>query len=276
MYEKDCYDEMAESLTGFWKFMLIFALLITGLVTYVNALGKLEQRNDTNVLTTAFIFAPPEEERILQIFAYTTENDRGRWMTGLRRLYDNTEVCATGMDATLEFYGEGIIELQYSDHVGRSITFGRPHDGEVADKITGLDGYAKRDDAMIAVIPANVQRNIDLGGEIVDWHFMGTREEFVDYNRVYNQYYGEANPEVSLQFWHCRRFVSETHLFVTMYSHWRQSEVIATATLRIRSHDRWRDAHARNELADQTNPYTLSNTTVEVIDYWQADDWTKE
>jgi len=277
MHETDHIDEIAESLKSYWKFMLVFALMIMGLVTYVNALGMLTERNDTNIMLTAYIDAPPEEERILQIFAYTMEkDDAGKWTSGLRRLYDGKAVSTVGMDPTLEIYGEGTIELQFSDHVGRSIRFGRPHEGEIAERIIGLDGYAKRDDAMIAVIPANVQRNIDLGGEIVDWHFMGTREEFKDYNRVYNQYYGEANPEVSLQFWHCRRFVQETHLFITLHSHWRQSEVIATATLRLRSHDRWRDVHARNQLNDPTDPYTLSNTTVELVDYWQADDWVKE
>ncbi|MBQ2709014.1 MAG: hypothetical protein IJF67_12180 [Clostridia bacterium] len=278
MHETDHIDEIAESLKSYWKFMLAFALLIMGLVTYVNALGMLTERNDTNILLTAYIDAPPEEERILQIFAYTMEkDDRGKWTSGLRRLYDGEMARATTMDPQLEFYGEGFIELQYSDHVGRSIAFGRPHEGDIADRVTGKNGWAYRENEMLAAIPASIIRNIDpRTDEVADWHFDGTEFKYRDYNRISYQYLGEADPNVSLAFWHCRRYMSETHLFVTLHSNWRQSEVIATATLRLRSHYKWRDTYARNQLTDRTDPYMLSNTTVELVDYWQADDWVKE
>jgi len=275
MNNTDHLDELAYSLSSFWKFMLIFALIITGVVSYVNVLGKLNARNDNNILLTAYNTAPPEEERILKILAYSwLKSEAGEWEDGLNLLRDKQAVTSITMDPQIEFRGDGFIELQFTDHVGRDIVFGRPKDGEIVERMIGKSGWAYRKDEMLAVIPASVSRNIDFfTDEIIDWHFEGTDFKYRDYNVIYNQYLGEADSNVSLAFWHCRRFMQETHLFVTLHSDWRQREVIATATLRFRSYHKWRDDYARNEFSDKHDPYMGSCTTIELIDYWEADSW---
>ncbi|MBE6613279.1 MAG: hypothetical protein E7632_12395 [Ruminococcaceae bacterium] len=276
MNDTDRIDELEETLRSFWRFMLIFALILASLVGYVNAAGAIAKATETYTIPW-YDSAPPPEERLLRIMAYTTEKDEnGQWTQGLHYLQNGGEVCAILNDPRIEFYGDGFIELKYSDHVNRHIEFGRPNMGEIANRITGRDGYAYREDEMLAIIPANVGRNLDITGEIVDWHFTGTEREYRDQNRIYNQYMGETFDNVSVYGSSARRFVSETHLNVTLYSKWRQSQAIATATIRIRSHDRWRDDYASGDVPESAGPYGMSNTTLEIIDYWEIDDYRTE
>lgn len=264
-------DEIADTLKSFWIFMGFFALILLGVVGYVNLLGAIEKLNEpaTQVIEREETVDMPNERRLI-----IKAELAGKGVVPL----DSGEVFISETDMPyFEIFGDGVIQVSYShDKLGftyqpKFFRFPDPMRGENGDSLYG---------SFCVTIPASVDiqriRNEGDGTKLAK----DVSRDMRDLTRLYKQYMWELYPDVNENYEGLWRLVYVSHVFITLYDKNDPTRTVAAASVRITSNDDWvlgikyygTPKAALEQLGVADQPESTEGTLLQIVSYWQADE----
>ncbi len=254
-------DNLKRTIRNYWLIMLCFIVAIILIITYIN---YLEYTKKLNGPTTEKFEAPTIStisinEQKLGIFINTKD--------GMTKLIDNSEYISDEHNVTFRFFGEGNIEVVYSNE-NSPFTCRVPYPIEIAPLKYLKNNYRASNNTRFLnkieiTFPTSAEELYFLKGK--DYMFEDVSDEMAEFCDFYKEKF-DCEDQLAV------RFVYVSHIFVTLYDKVESNIAIATAAMRITSRADWQNDLIITPWLEnpQSAPmYIQPITTVEIIDYWQ-------